>query len=97
LRKNPDLTIVTVDPRKTPFAVQEGILASIDYQRELTPSDLEFVIEEVEPDLVLVTTSRDDIGRSGIPGLEILVEALRQELEATSKVPIIAVSRTGLR
>jgi len=96
LRKNPALMVYTVDPRETPFAVEEGIIVSIDYQRELTPKDLEPVIEEVEPDLVLVTTSRDDMGRSGVPGLEILVEALRQELEATSKVPIIAVSRTGL-
>lgn len=94
LRKNPALTVVTVDPREMPFAVEEGIITSVDYRRELTPGDLEPVIEEVAPDLVLVTTSRDDIGRSGVPGLEILVEALRQELEATAKVPIIAVSRT---
>ena len=96
LRKNHALRVYTVDPRETPFAIEEGIIISVDYQRELTPKDLEPVIEEVEPDLVLVTTSRDDIGRSGVPGLEVLVEALRQELEATSKVPIIAVSRTSL-
>lgn len=96
LKKNPTLIVYTVDPRETPFAVEEGIIVSVDYQRELTPKDLEPVIEEVEPDIVLVTTSRDDIGRSSIPGLEVLVEALRQELEATSKVPIIAVSRTSL-
>ena len=97
LRKNPALTVVTVDPREKPFAVEEGIITSVDFQRELTPWDLESVIEEVAPDLVIVTTSRDDIGRSGVPGLEILVEALRQELEATAKVPIIAVNRAGLR
>ena len=96
LRKNPALLVFTVDPRETPFAVEEGIITSVDYQRDLTPKDLEPVIEEVKPDLVLVTTSRDDIVRSNIPGLEVLVEALRQELEATSKVPIIAVSRTSL-
>ena len=96
LKKNPTLIVYTVDPRETPFAVEEGIIDSVDYQRELTPKDLEPVIEEVEPDIVLVTTSGDDIGRSSIPGPEVLVEALRQELEATSKVPIIAVSRTGL-
>lgn len=96
LRKNPALRVYTVDPRETPFAVEEGIITSVDYQRELTPKDLEPVIAEVEPALVLVTTSRDDIGRSSVPGLEVLVEALRQELEATSKVPIIAVSRTGI-
>ena len=96
LRKNPTLTVVTVDPRETPFAVEEGIIPSVDYQRELTPGDLESVMEEVAPDLVLVAVSRDDMGRSGVPGLEVLLEALRQELEATAKVPIITVSPTGI-
>jgi hypothetical protein len=54
------------------------------------------VIEEVAPDLVLVTTSPEDMGLEGVPGLEILVEALRGELEATAKVPVIAVSLSGL-
>jgi hypothetical protein len=96
LGKNPDLTVVTVDPRKEPFAVEEGIIPSVNYRRELTPGDLEPVIEEVAPDLVLVTTSPEDMGLEGVPGLEILVEALRGELEATAKVPVIAVSRSGL-
>lgn len=96
LGKNPDLTVVTVDPREEPFAVEEGIIHSVDYRRELTPGDLEPVIEEVAPDLVLVTTSPEDMGLEGVPGLEILVEALRGELEATAKVPVIAVSRSGL-
>lgn len=96
LKKNPTLTVFTVDPRETPFAVKEGIITTVDYQKELTLRDLESIIEDLAPDLVLVTTSREDMGRSGVPGLEILVESLKQELEATSKVPIIAVSRTGI-
>ena len=96
LRKNPDLTVVTVDPREEPFAVKEGVIPFVDYDAELTPMELEPVIEVVKPDLVLVTTSSEDVGRSGIPGLEILVEALRGELEATAKVPIIAVDRSSI-
>jgi nucleoside-diphosphate-sugar epimerase len=96
LRKNPDLTLVTVDPREEPFAVKEGVIPFVDYDAELTPMELEPVIEAVRPDLVLVTTSSEDVGRSGIPGLEILVEALRGELEATAKVPIIAVDRSSI-
>lgn len=94
LKKNPDLNVATVDPRESPFAVEEGVISSVDYSAELTPGELEPIIEEVKPDLVLVTTSREDIGRSGVPGLEILVESLRGELEATAKVPIIAVDRS---
>ena len=67
LGKNPELTVLTVDPREEPFAVKEGIIPFVDYDAELTPYGLEPVIEAVGPDLVLVTTSREDIGRSGIP------------------------------
>ena len=51
------------------------------------------VIGEVKPDLVLVTTSREDVARMGVPGVELLVEALRAELEVSAEVPIVAVSR----
>ena len=96
LRKNPELTVVTVDPREEPFAVTEGVIPFVDYDAELTPMELEPVIEAVNPDLVLVTTSGEDIGRSGVPGLEVLVEALWGELEATAKVPVIAVDRSRI-
>lgn len=96
LKKNPGLEVMTVDPRERPYAVEEGIINAVDYLSELTAGGLGPILEEVMPDLVLVTTSREDIGRSGVPGLEILVEALQGELEATAKVPIIAVDRTGV-
>ena len=93
LMKNPTITIITVDPRETPNAVEEGLIESVDYFLELNPNDIISVIKHVEPDLVLVTTSSEDITRSDVPGLEILVESLRSELEATAEVPIIAVAR----
>ncbi len=97
LQKNPVITVVTVDPRETPYALEQGIITKVDYRVELTSGDLEEVVERVKPDLVLVTTSGEVLGQSGVPGLEILVEALREELEATAKVPVISVSRTGTR
>jgi hypothetical protein len=96
LRRNPSIEIRVVDSREVPFSVEEGIIEKVDYQVELRPVELEQVIMEVKPDIVLVTTSPQDISKSSIPGLEILVEALRIELESASKVPIIAVSRSEL-
>jgi ketopantoate reductase len=96
LKKNPALTVLTVDPRDEPYAIEQGIIESVDYKKELTPRDLGEVLAWVEPDLVLVTTSAGDMGHTGVPGLEILVEALRGELEATANVPIIAVDRSGV-
>jgi ketopantoate reductase len=95
LRKNPAIKVFTIDPREEPQAVQDGIIDAVDHRRELTPRDLKEVVSLIAPDLVLVTTSAEDIGHTGIPGLDMLVEALRGELEATAGVPIIAVSRTS--
>ena len=96
LKKNPNLTVLTVDPREVPYAVEEGIIQSVDYHSELTSGGLAPVLEAVKPDMVIVTTSREDMGRSSVPGLGILVEALQEELEATSKLQIIAVDRTSV-
>jgi len=93
LRKNPRLKVITVDPRERPPAVEQGILDSVDYRNELSLTGLKEVISREKPDLILVTTSAEDIARTGVPGLDLLVESLRGELEATANVPIIAVSR----
>jgi len=96
LKKNPKIEVKTLDSRETPFAVVEGIIDSVDYIVELTPIELKPLIERIAPDIVFVTTSREDISRSNVPGLEILVDSLRQEIELTVDVPIIAVNRDTL-
>jgi hypothetical protein len=96
LKKNPKLNVSTVDSREVPFAVEEGIIDSVDYVVELTPIELKPLIERIAPDIVLVTTSREDISKSNVPGLDILVDSLRQEIELTVDVPIIAVNRDTL-
>jgi len=96
LRKNPSITVLTVDPREEPYTVKEGIIGEVDFHSELTPRELDKVITISKPDLVIVTTSSEDISRSDVPGLNILVQALQEEIEATAKVPIIAAARTGI-
>jgi nucleoside-diphosphate-sugar epimerase len=93
LKKNPDIEILTVDPRKYPFAVKEGVISKVDFHQALTSIALEHVIEKVNPDLVLVTTTTEDIGLGNAPGIDIFVESLREELASISRVPIIAVAR----
>jgi glyceraldehyde-3-phosphate dehydrogenase/erythrose-4-phosphate dehydrogenase len=95
LKKNPSIEVLTVDPRIEPYAVQEGIISSVDFREALTPIALEHVIEQVKPDLVLVTTTTEDMDLGKAPGIEIFVEALKEELAAVSNVPVIAVARTN--
>lgn len=93
LRKNPNLEILTVDPRAEPYAVQKGIISAVDFQEALTPQLLEYVIEHTKPDLILVTTATEDMGLGKAPCIDILVQALREELAAISNVPVIVVAR----
>ncbi len=95
LKKNPRIEVVTVDPRDRPYAVEQGIIEDVDYHAELNTVELKETLSKVRPDLVLVTTSKEDMSRTGVSGLEVLVTALRNELEATAEVPIIAVARIG--
>ena len=93
LAKNTSIQVLTVDPREEPYAIQQGIIATVDFHEALTPQALEYVIEQAEPELVLVTTATEDMDLGHAPGMDILVEALREELATIAKVPVIAVAR----
>lgn len=93
LKKNPKLEVLTVDPREEPPAVQEGIIPDVDYREELSLTALEGVIKQVKPDIVLVTTSTEDMGLGTAPGMDIYVESLRAELASIVDVPVIGVAR----
>lgn len=94
LRKNTRVEIVTLDPRDSPPAVREGVIERVDYKTPLDIVEIVKVIVEVAPDLVLLTTSAADMGTTGSSGLDIFLDALNQELEASVRVPVIAVARS---
>lgn len=96
LQKNAALTVITLDPRPEPFAVREGIIDQIDITEALTPLTLEHVLEQARPDLVLLTTTTEDLGLGRAPGLDILADALRKEVARLADVPVIEVARTGI-
>jgi len=93
LRKNPAIEVVTADPRQELYAVEEGIIEKVDIREALTPLTLKTVFEEARPDLVLLAMATEDLGLGKAPGVDILADALRDELVALSKVPVIEVSR----
>jgi hypothetical protein len=93
LQKNPDINILTVDPRQEPYAVQQGIIERVDIQEVFTPLTLDHIFEQAEPDLVLIATSTQDLGLGDAPGMDILAQSLREELAALSEVPVIEVAR----
>jgi len=93
LQKNPELIVLTTDPNRTPFAVENGIIPNVDLTEALTPLTLNFVLEKTRPDLILLTTSSEDMGLGTAPGVDILADALKRELASISTVPLIEVAR----
>lgn len=93
LQKNPKIVIVTADPRQEHHAVKEGIIDKVDIHEVLTPLTLETVLDQARPDLVLLAMAAEDMGLGKAPGIEILADALKEELSALSTVPVIEVVR----
>ena len=92
LKKNSNIEVLTVDPREEPYAIQEGIISHVDFREALTPNALEYVIKQAKPDLVLLTTTMEDMGLGKAPGIDIFVEAIRKELASIIDVPVIGVA-----
>ena len=93
LRKNPNITVLTVDPRERPPAVEEKLIDSVDYREVLTPLTLEYIVSQAKPDLVLIATETEDLGLGSPAGVEMMAEALRDEVVAAADVPVLEVAR----
>jgi saccharopine dehydrogenase-like NADP-dependent oxidoreductase len=93
LQKNPQIEIITADPRPQLYAVEEGLIEAVDIAETLTPLTLEHVLEKSRPDLVLLAMPTEDMGLGKAAGMDILAEALREEIAALAEVPVIEVVR----
>jgi saccharopine dehydrogenase-like NADP-dependent oxidoreductase len=93
LKKNPALTVVTADPRPEVHAVAEGVIDAVDIVEVLTPLTLEAILEQARPDLVLLALSPEDMGLGRAAGIGMLADALRDEIAALARVPVIEVAR----
>lgn len=94
LAKNPQLTVLTLDPRDNPHAVQHRIIPKVDFKEVLTPLTLEHILKQVQPDLVLLATTTSDMGWGTLTGVDMLASAMRDEVATIADVPVISVSRS---
>jgi hypothetical protein len=95
LQKNPALTVMVVDPRERPYAVEQGIVSGVDYRESLTPLTLDYLLQESQPDLILLTRAPSDLGIGSSLGLDMLTDSLHDELVTISDVPMIVVSQAA--
>ena len=92
LFKNPRLKIITLDPREEPYAVSQGIIQNVDFKEAFTPFTLNAILSEARPDLILLTSTAEDLGLGESAGVDMFSDALRDELATISDVPVIAVA-----
>ena len=93
LKKNPNVDFITVDPRPDSIAVEEGLIETVDIQEGFTPLTINYVLEKAKPDLILLAMATEDLGLGDVPGVDILADALREELASASDIPLIEVAR----
>lgn len=96
LQKNPSIDVITADPRPEHFAVTEGVIDKVDIQDSITQLTLNRILDEARPDIVLITMQPEDMGLGKTPGVDVLAEALHEEMALLSPVPVIEVARTSL-
>lgn len=97
LCKNPKLKVLTLDPRENPQAVTQGILPSVDFTEALTPLTLDHILKQAHPDLILLTSTAEDMGLGEPAGIGMFSDALRDELATIADVPVIEVARSTAR
>lgn len=94
LQKNPRITVLTLDPREHPQALEEGIIEQVDFREALTPLNLTYVLDQAQPDLIILAAATEDWGLGKSPGVDVLAEAMRSELAEICEAPVIKVSRS---
>ncbi len=50
-------------------------------------------MQQARPDLVLLAMQPEDMGLGKVAGIDILAEALREEIAALANVPVVEVAR----
>jgi hypothetical protein len=93
LRKDPTITILTADPRPEPKAVRDGLIEKVDVTEVISPLTLEGILEKTAAEMAFLAMAAEEMDLGKAPGVDILADALLDEITATSKIPMIEVAR----
>ena len=82
-----------MDPELHLDVIALGLIETVDIQEGFTPLTINYVLEQAKPDLILLAMATEDLGLGDVPGVDILADALREELASASDIPLIEVAR----
>lgn len=95
LQKNQQIKIFTADPRPEPKALRDGLIEKVDITEVISPLTLEDVLERTGADIVFMAMAAEEMALGTAPGVDILADALLDELASISEVPMIQVARSA--
>ncbi len=91
LQKNASLEIVVVDAVEDPYAVKAGIIEKVDILETVSPLTLDYIVSRAQPEMIFLARSSRDFGLGQAPGLDMLADAIRDEISSIAEVPVIEV------
>ena len=89
LKKNPSIEILVADARPSPPAVRKGVIDKVDFTEALTPLNMEHMLRQASPDLVLLAAAPNDLIDARIPGADLLARSMYEQLAIDSKWPVV--------
>lgn len=91
LRKNPEIEIVVSDSTDRPKAVSDRVLDHVDYVESVTSININQLARRVRPDLILIDRGALQRAIGRVSGGVTFVEALQNEIAATSEFPCLVL------
>lgn len=95
LSKNPNLEIVVSDTQPRPKAVEDGIIAELDFVERVTQVNINDVAKRIQPDLILIATGSGMHSYANISGGSAMADALNYEIATASEYPCLVISRSN--
>lgn len=80
LKKNEHIEIVVADAHKEPHAVKAKIIEAVDLPVHITPLNFKEIVEQVDPDLVLLARTTEDWEQTDVPMGTEYVMGMEREL-----------------
>ena len=91
LKKNPDIQVIVSDALPRPPAVEQRVIAQVDYVESVTPLNITQLARRIRPDLILLDRSAIQRAFSRLSEGFTFAESIQNEIAAASETPCIVL------
>lgn len=91
LRKNASVEVVVSDSTDRPRAVNDRVIARVDYVESVTPMNINALARRVRPDLILIDRGAMQRAIGKMTGGVAFAESLQDEMAAASEYPCLVL------